>query len=785
MVVLKFGKGSFKEGFPVTFQIGEENTPPSTEIMGELPSNEVLPQSYQRWQGIYRNLDWVGRPVSISTGRTKRSADEECLTAAKIVNQQLNDWLKSPSFLPIREKWLEKLLPNDDLQVLIQTQDNQLQKLPWHLWDMLERYSKVEVALSPVNYDRIIREVKPTSAVKILAILGNSTGIDIEADRKLLTELPNANINFMVEPPRSELTEQLWEESWQILFFAGHSSSQANGETGQIYINQNDSLTISQLKYALKKAVDNGLQLAIFNSCDGLGLAKELIDLQIPYLIVMREIVPDKVAQEFLKYFLKAFVIGEPLYKALREARERLQGLESKFPCASWLPTIYQHQAEVPLTWQNMIAKAPVPNKVGNNHVFTKRGLINLAISSLLVTSLVSGMRLFGLLQALELPAFDQMMKLRPSEGIDERLLIVTIDDSDVEAQRQKGEELKGVSLSDKSLERLLGILQQYKPSVIGLDIYRDFNTNPQHQNLIANLKNTDNLVGICKVSSTKFDPYGVRPPQEIPVERLGFSDFVDDTDNVLRRQLLSMNPEANSHCQASYALSLQLASRYLLQVHNIQTNLTADGKNWQIGNVVFQRLQSHGGGYQSIDANSEQIMLNYRAGNDVAQKLTLRQLFAAAEDNPTALKKFIENKIVLIGITKSGAEDRWQTPYGRLLQNQMPGVEVQAHMVSQILSSVLDKRPLIGVLSPWSDTAWILCWSIVGGLAGVYCYNPLLGKHLLPKISLALLLSCGILYGVCFYMLIQGTWIAFVPSAIALVGTTSVSIFVILKGKL
>ena len=43
---------------------------------------------------------------------------------------------------------------------------------------------------------------------------------------------------------------------------------------------------------ALKKAIGCGLQLAVFNSCDGLGLARELEALHIPQMIVMQEPVP-------------------------------------------------------------------------------------------------------------------------------------------------------------------------------------------------------------------------------------------------------------------------------------------------------------------------------------------------------------------------------------------------------------------------------------------------------------------------------------------------------------
>ncbi len=91
-------------------------------------------------------------------------------------------------------------------------------------------------------------------------------------------------------------------------------------------------MTVEQLKKALAQAVGKGLQLAIFNSCDGLGLARDLAQLQIPYTIFMGEPVPDTVAQQFLKYFLASFTQGKNFYLAVKEARERLEALETKFP---------------------------------------------------------------------------------------------------------------------------------------------------------------------------------------------------------------------------------------------------------------------------------------------------------------------------------------------------------------------------------------------------------------------------------------------------------------------
>lgn len=157
----------------------------------------------------------------------------------------------------------------------------------------------------------------------------------------------------MVEPSRQELDEYLWDEQgWDILFFAGHSESK--NHKGKIHINQDSTLSIAELRNALKFAIGHGLKLAIFNSCDGLGLTQQLADLQIPQTIVMRHNIPDKVAQEFLKYFLTYAASGEPFYLAMRYARERLQGLEDNYPGVSWLPVVCQNPAEEPTTWLSL-----------------------------------------------------------------------------------------------------------------------------------------------------------------------------------------------------------------------------------------------------------------------------------------------------------------------------------------------------------------------------------------------------------------------------------------------
>jgi uncharacterized protein YjbI with pentapeptide repeats len=378
VVVLTFGSGDFEQGFAaITAQIWSDGHRLPTTFTGRLAANPELPKLYQRWQVTYETLRWCHQ----AQGRFSRikpqhdgikqvsihdlpELQRNMHDLARKLETQLNRWLNSDLFSPIQNKLRTKLTPSDQIRLIIQSAndvahpvDIQMQRLPWHLWNFFEDYRQAEVALSVSASDRLIKSRPPRAKVRILAILGNGKGIDSAADRRSLESLLDAEVVFLVEPTRKQLDESLWDEKgWDILCFSGHSSSQWDGTNGWIDINQTNRLRIDQLDNALKAAIERGLYLAIFNSCDGLGLANHLVNLHIPQIILMREPVPDLVAQEFLKHFLIAFSSDKALYTSVREAREKLQGMENQFPCASWLPTICQNPAEVPLKWGELVS---------------------------------------------------------------------------------------------------------------------------------------------------------------------------------------------------------------------------------------------------------------------------------------------------------------------------------------------------------------------------------------------------------------------------------------------
>ena len=297
-------------------------------------------------------------------------------TARDKLKSSLNNWLQANyEFSPIREKLFQKLKEEtEEIRFIFDIDNPELERLPWHLWDdFFKYYYRAEVALSlPIK--QIQRLPRDDNKIKVLAVFGRDTRINLYKDwemlKQKLAQHSNAELINVEKPSLEHLCEQIEEHKPQILFFAGHSRSEESGDNGFIDLNDEETITIDDLEPELRKAVRWGLQLAIFNSCDGLGIARKLAKIGLPNIIVMREPVPDEVAQKFLQRFLEVFALGKPLHLAVRRARERINRLENKFPGATWLPTIFQNPAEPPLTWRSLggveISQAENHNPVSN-----------------------------------------------------------------------------------------------------------------------------------------------------------------------------------------------------------------------------------------------------------------------------------------------------------------------------------------------------------------------------------------------------------------------------------
>ena len=763
-ILLNLGLGDWQTGFEnVTAQLWTNNHKP-VQFVGSLPPAIQLANHYRQWQKLYKaihanrthghrgaenfqfNLDV---PTNIS--------EYDLQTLCSTLQTELKQWLLTPTFAPIEQRIRTHLVPHDGIRVMLTAHDKTVLQFPWQLWSLFEDYSNAELSLSLSTYSRALkkRPLKSPSNVKILAILGNDDYIDVETDRQILGQLPWAKVTLLAQPTLADVQHQLWESCWDILFFAGHSASQGQG---YLRVNATETLTIEQLKYALRHAIANGLQLAILNSCDGLGLACKLADLHLPQAIVMREPVPDIIAHQFLKGFLTTFVQGKSLYNSVREAREKLHGLSKTDTCAAWLPVIVQNPAEEPPTWPMLTGRPQAtlsparPYVEGLSPTKPQASARRVTMAAIATSVVVLSIRWLGFLQGVELWAYDTLMRSRPLENPDNRLVVVTVNERDIHSQTSL--ERRG-SLSDETLQQALETLSAYQPRVIGLDIYRDF---PASTPRLANSLAQPGIVGICKSLDPMVDNTGIGQPPEMGNDQVGFSDFLEDSDGVLRRQILSLQPDPVSPCVAPYGFATLVAMQYLRGDGAPQT-YTATG-NLKLGETVFPRLRRRTGGLQPIDNRGNQLLINYRSlssPDQIAAKVPLQKLLDG-QVNPESLR----DRIVLIGVTAPSG-DYWTTIYGKQTQNKPPGVFIQAQMVSQLISTVLDDRPLIWVWPQWAETSSIISITIISSLL-TYRRTP-------SQTSVVCLLVAGILSIGAWTVILIGGWLPLMPALIGLGG--------------
>lgn len=400
---------------------------------------------------------------------------------------------------------------------------------------------------------------------------------------------------------------------------------------------------------------------------------------------------------------------------------------------------------------------------------------LTVGLASLGVGFLVLVARFMGWLQPLELATYDQFMRWKPSEAKDQRLLLVEIDDDDIKMQNKAYPVgVRGGTLAEPALARLLDKLQAAQPQVIGLDLYRDFATD--QPSLAKHLQQTANLVVLCNLRTATMT--GVPAPPELPSNqfprRLGFSDFTFDQNTIVRRQLVIDTPTP-PECNTDSAFSLAIARQYLdAQGKPYHPPFTPDGtwiQELQLGNTYVQRLSPYNAAYFSNSnpvGGGYQTLLNFRSHqgnfNYFIDRVKLRDVLTEQVQ-----VEQIRDRIVLIGVTsRTSVNDYAITPVGEL-----PGVIIQAQMVSQLTSAVLDGRPLIWWWPFWGDGLWIIGWAFIGG-AIVWAVQRL---QLLIIVSIVALVSLILISYIVFA--VSSGWLPLVPPAIALAAAGGITLTV------
>ncbi|MCF4968068.1 CHASE2 domain-containing protein [Nostoc sp. CMAA1605] len=365
------------------------------------------------------------------------------------------------------------------------------------------------------------------------------------------------------------------------------------------------------------------------------------------------------------------------------------------------------------------------------------------------VIGLVILARYMGLMQSVEWLAFDNFLRLRPEESIDERIVIVGIDEEDV---RHHNYYQSDSIISNHDLATLLLKLQTYKPRVIGLDIYQNLPVNANHDKLAAILQKSPNIIAIEKVL-----PEPIPPPPKIPPQQVGFADQITDIDGKLRRILLG-TPTPQGY---KLSLSIRLSAAYLARNHIVLENGRRDRAAMRFGKTELPRFLPDSGGYIHTDAGGVQVLLNFRSGHARFRTVSSSDI-KRGKVNPTWLR----DRIIIIGITAPSRKDFFTTtaiPSTQTGKGRIYGVEIQAHATSQIISAVLNERPLLNTWNDQGEYFWIFAWGVCGIAIARLTKSPLNNLIIVVLASISLGL-------ICYFSLIFGWWIPFIPAILVLI---------------
>jgi CHAT domain len=479
-IILQLGNGSLKKGFPtVNVELKGDDFDGWKGVASLLPNTE-LESAYQEWLNLYQ----ASRRLIRSRGTTFHAAAGIQVSLASIhqttqdLIAALNRWLNQGGLADIQSRLRTSLQVDDQISLSIITDDGFLWKLPWHQWDFVTAYEYCveSFSKSSVQSNRY-RKLRANGRVDILAIVGNDPKLDLKKDLAALKQ-PRAKVTPRYPKSALDISNELSiHKQIRILFFGGHGDTielelpGGNHAIGNIYLDNDTKISIRKIKEDLRAAIERGLQIAIFNCCSGWGLAQELADLNIPYLIAMRYKIPDELAQQFCSDLLSTYRKGGDFTAAFHHARNRLvPATDRDDDFESWLPMLVHNPESQRVTWQDLSRywwQIPAPESV----VKTRQELMKpdrvpltwIGIS-LLSTAITMGLQTLAPVKELESQVVDRYQLVQANwmsvkswvvvidlngkdEGVNEGRVVIGGDSISSESQLQELSKLKFAAL--------------------------------------------------------------------------------------------------------------------------------------------------------------------------------------------------------------------------------------------------------------------------------------------------------------------------------------------------
>ena len=308
-----------------------------------------------------------------------------------------------------------------------------------------------------------------------------------------------------------------------------------------------------------------------------------------------------------------------------------------------------------------------------------------------------------GILRNLDLAFYDYGFRLRPTEPIDDRIILVEWNEENLQMSDEG-------TISDERLASLINKIQTQEPRFIAFDIFRDIpvpspnlttqENNRAYERLQNIFRETPNLYGIEKVVEPK-----IRPPKVLKEKgQVGATDLPSDRDGIIRRGYTFPQLSKEGEPAGLPYLSVGLAGRYLSEegwkiemVGNPSQNLQISARPKKI---IINPLKTFAGTYHD-DQYGLDFLINWRKGE---KGENFKRVSTTEVNSNQVPPDLFTDRLVIIGNVSSSTADRHVLPLNRWRRTdkistygvETFGLEIIAQVASSIISAALNGRPLM-----------------------------------------------------------------------------------------
>lgn len=255
------------------------------------------------------------------------------------------------------------------LHLRLGLKDRLLPQLPWEVMHRGDRplatgtdvvFSRYQPSTSFLTPIRKVPVEQPLKILMAIAAPSDLESLEVEEEYRHLQEELKGKIKLDIlrQPDREKLTQALEGAQYEVFHYAGHSNWGTAG--GEIYLVSSktgltESLSGDDLAGLL---VNNGIQVAVFNSCRGAysepadstkvepqpNLAEAIVSRGVPGVLAMAERIPDAVSIALTQLFYRNLAKGSAsLTESLSRARQGLVSAYSSEQLYWALPVLYIH----------------------------------------------------------------------------------------------------------------------------------------------------------------------------------------------------------------------------------------------------------------------------------------------------------------------------------------------------------------------------------------------------------------------------------------------------------